>query len=195
MKPWTAITAVALSAVFALPGVAAASGGSPRDSAVGSGTVGGKSSPTGEQHVAFAAFGGPTTLTGIINGDPLTGIIGGDPVTGHFRAGGDFGDPLTAFQQEGPVTCLVVEGNQARLVYPNKQAKPEANEAFATLIFLEDNGKARNGESPDRIGFALVPDSTPDDDPPSEQDGECVPPVESPTMQLTQGDFTIHDAP
>lgn len=186
MKPWTAITAVALSAVFALPGVAAASGGSPRDSAVGSGTVGDKS--TGEQHVAFAAFGGPTIF------DPLNGIFGGDPVTGHFRAGGDFGSPLTAFQQEGPVTCLVVEGNRARLVYPNKQAKPEANEAFATLIFLEDNGKARNGQSPDRIGFALVSDSTPNDDPPSEQDDECVPPVE-PTMQLTQGDFTIHDAP
>jgi hypothetical protein len=190
MKPWTAITAVALSAVFALPGVAAASGGSPRDSAVGSGTVGGKSSPTGEQHVAFAAFGGPTIF------DPLNGIFGGDPVTGHFRAGGDFGSPLTAFQQEGPVTCLVVEGNQARLVYPNKQAKPEANEAFATLIFLEDNGKARNGQSRDRIGFALVPDSTPNDDPPSEQDGECVAPVKSPTMMtLTKGDFTIHDAP
>lgn len=192
MKPWTAITAVALSAVFALPGVAAASGGSPRDSAVGSGTVGGKSSPTGEQHVAFAAFGGPTAFTF----NPLTGIFGGDPVTGHFRAGGDFGNPQTAFQQEGPVTCLVVDGNQARLVYPNKQAKPEANEAFATLIFLEDNGKAHNGQSRDRIGFALVPDSTPNDDPPSEQDGECVAPMQSPTMMpLTKGDFTIHDAP
>lgn len=190
MKPWTAIAAVALSSVLAVPGVAEASGGSPRDSAVGSGTVGGKSSPTGEQHVAFAAFGGPTTV------DPLTGPIGGDPVTGHFRAGGDFGSPMTAFQQEGPVTCLVVDGNRARLVYPNKQAKPEANEAFDTLIFLEDNGKAHNGQSPDRIGFALVPDSTPNNDPPSEQNSECVAPLRSPTMMpLTQGDFTIHDAP
>lgn len=184
MKPWTAIAAVALSSVLAVPGVAEASGGSPRDSAVGSGTVGGKSSPTGEQHVAFAAFGGPTTV------DPLTGAIGGDPVTGHFRAGGDFGSSPTAFQQEGPVTCLVVDGNRARLVYPNQQAKPEANEAFDTLIFLEDNGKAHNGQSPDRIGFALVPHS------PSEQNSECVAPLQSPTMMpLTQGDFTIHDAP
>ncbi len=87
-------------------------------------------------------------------------------------------------------------GNRARLVYPNKQAKPEANEAFDTLIFLEDNGKANNGQSNDRIGFALVPDSTPNDDPPSEQNGECVAPLQSPTMMpLTQGDFTIHDAP
>ncbi len=190
MKPWTVITAFALSSVLAVSSVAGASGGSSRDSAVGSGTVGDKSSPSGEQHVAFAAFGGPTTV------NPLTGIIGGDPVTGHFRAGGDFGSPMTAFQQEGPVTCLVVNGNRARLVYPNKQAKPEANEAFDTLIFLEDNGKARNGQSPDRMGFALVPDSTPSDDPPSERDGECVAPLQSPVMMpLTRGDFTIHDAP
>ncbi len=190
MKPWTAVAAVALSSVLAVPSVAGASGGSPRDSAVGSGTVGGKSSPSGEQHVAFAAFGGPTTF------NPLTPIIGGDPVTGHFRAGGDFGSPMTAFQQEGPVTCLVVDGNRARLVYPNKQAKPEANEAFDTLIFLEDNGKAHNGQSRDQVGFALVPDSTPNNDPPSEQNAECVAPLQSPVMMpLTQGDFTIHNAP
>jgi hypothetical protein len=34
-------------------------------------------------------------------------------VTGHFRAGGEFHQGgLTRFQQEGPVTCLVVEGNR-----------------------------------------------------------------------------------
>ncbi len=184
MKPLTAMAAIALSSMLAVSGVAAASGGSPRDSAVGAGTVGDKSSPTGEQHVAFAAFGGPSTV------NPLMGIIGGDPVTGHFRAGGDFGSSLTAFQQEGPVTCLVVDGNRARLVYPNRQAKPETNEAFDTLIFLEDNGKAQNGKSRDRIGFSLVPDS------PAEQDAGCVAPVQSPAMMpLTQGDFRIHDAP
>jgi hypothetical protein len=158
MKPVIAIAAAALS--LAVPVVA--SGGPPRDSAVGSGTTGGKSSPTGEQHVAFAAFGGPTTF------DPFTQAIGGDPVTGHFTASGDFGSSLTAFQQEGPVTCLAVDGNRATLVYPNKQARPGTNEAFDTLIFLEDNGKPQNGRPRDRVGFALVPDTTPNDDPPSD---------------------------
>lgn len=187
MKRLTVLVALVVSSSLAVPGVAAAAG--PRDSAVGSGTTGGKSSPTGQQHVAFAAFGGPTTL--------LPGIFGGDPVTGHFRAGGDFGNPLTAFQQEGPVTCLVVEGNRARLVYPNKQATPESNEVFDTLIFLEDNGRPQNGQSPDRIGFVpLIPDETPADDPPSEQDSQCVAPSQSPMMSpLTQGDFTVNDAP
>jgi len=188
MKPGIAIAAVALSLTLAVPGVAVAASGGPRDSVVGSGTTGSKSSPTGEQHVAFAAFGGPTTF------DPFTQAIGGDPVTGHFTASGDFGSSPTAFQQEGPVTCLVVDGNRARLVYPNKEARPETNEAFDTLIFLEDNGKPQNGRPRDRIGFTLVPHTTPSNDPPSEQNSECVAPVPAAMQPLTQGDFTIRDA-
>jgi hypothetical protein len=96
-------------------------------------------------------------------------------VTGHFRAGGAF-DPagLSKFQQEGPVTCLVVEGNEARLVYPIKRATPEPSEDLEVLIFLEDNGRPEQGQPADRIGFAEIPDESPDDDPPSEQDSECV---------------------
>ncbi|MEJ7715930.1 MAG: hypothetical protein WKF40_09620 [Thermoleophilaceae bacterium] len=42
----------------------------------------------------------------------------------------------------------------------------------------------------------MLPDETPTDDPPSEQDNECVAPLESPAMStLTKGNFTIHDAP
>jgi hypothetical protein len=186
MKPLTAIAAGALAFMLVVP--SGAVGGPPRDSAVGTGTTGSKSSPTGEQHVAFAAFGGPTTFS------PLSGF-GGDAVTGHFRAGGDFGSSLTEFQQEGPVTCLVVDGNRARLVYPNKQARPETNEAFDVLIFLEDNGPSGKGGPPDRIGFVLLPDETPNDDPPSEQDSECVAPTQFPVMvPLSKGDFRIHDA-
>lgn len=186
--------AVALLSSLLVPGLASASHGSgpggPRDFAVGGGTTGDPSDPTGVQHVDFAASGGPTTF------DPFAGI-GGDPVTGHFRAGGEFDQAgVTEFQQEGPVTCLVVEGNRARLVYPNKQAAPQANEALEVLIFLEDNGRPENGQPSDRIGFALLPDETPDDDPASEQDSECVVPPVTPTLfTLQKGNFTIHDAP
>jgi hypothetical protein len=184
--------AIALFVLLLAPGLAVASHGSgsggPRDFAVGGGTTGNPSEPTGVQHVDFGASGGPTTF------DPFAGI-GGDPVTGHFRAGGAFDQAgLTEFQQEGPVTCLVVEGNRARLVYPNKHATPESNEALEVLIFLEDNGRPQNGQPSDRIGFILLPDETPEDDPPSEQDSGCVAPLVTPAMfTLQKGNFTIHD--
>lgn len=174
-------TAIVAGGMAVPPAVA----GGPRDSVVGAGTVGDESRPTGEQHVAFAAFGGPTTLTS---------LTGAEPITGHFLARGDFGSPLTAFRQEGPVTCLVVSGNTARLVYPNKEASPESNEVFDVLISIEDNGRPQGGESRDRIGFALVIDETPTEDPPSERDTECLAPLAT-TSTLTQGDFTVRDVP
>ena len=199
MKRTRITAAIALLLLtLGLPAVAGAThqgpGGPPRDFAVGGGTVGDESAdPFGVQHIAFAAFGGPTLFSA------FTGFAG-DPVSGHFRAGGEFVDPeggdneIGEFQQEGPVTCLVVQGRQARLVYPNKQARPETNEAFDTVIFLQDNG--RSADVPDTVGFAVVPDETPADDPPSEQDDECIAPLQSPVMSpLTNGDITIHDAP
>jgi hypothetical protein len=189
--------AIAAFTVAFVPGVASAShaggAGGPQDFAVGGGTTGTPSDPTATQHVDFAASGGPTTF------DPFSGF-GGDPVTGHFRAGGAFDQlGITEFQQEGPVTCLVVDDNRARLVYPNKQATPEVPlESLEVLIFLEDNGPPVNGQPVDEIGFLLLPDDdeTPTEDPPSEQDAECVAPQVTPTLfPLQKGDFTIHEAP
>lgn len=194
MKRLVATGATLLFTLLLVPGGAGASHGSgpggPRDFAVGGGTTGSSSDPTSVQHVDFAASGGPTTF------DPFAGI-GGDPVTGHFRADGAFDQAgVTEFQQEGPVTCLVVDGNRARLIYPNKQATPEMNENLEVLIFLEDNGGPVNGQPSDRIGFALIDDETPNDDPPSEWDWECIAPTQTPVMvTLEKGNFTIHDAP
>jgi len=176
----TFVAVLATAIVSGGMAVSPAAAGGPQDSVVGAGTVGDKSSLTGQQHVAFAAFGGPTTP------------FGAEPVTGHFLARGDFGSPLTAFRQEGPVTCLVVSGNTARLVYPNKQASPASNELFDVIISIEDNGRPQGGKSPDRIGFAMVPDETPTEDPPSERDTECVAPLMA-TSTLAQGDFTVSD--
>ena len=176
------VFAAALTTVIAagaMAGPAAADG--PRDSVVGAGTVGDDEQFTGEQHVAFAAFG-DTRL--------LAPPFDADPVTGHFLARGDIlGRP---FQQEGPVTCLVVDGRTARLVYPVKQATPDTNEGADVLISIFDGGRPRGGESPDRISFALFDDETPDQDPPTEQDAQCLVPVPA-TSRLTQGDFTVRD--
>jgi hypothetical protein len=178
----------------AASGSHAGGAGGPQDFAVGGGTTGDRSEPTSVQRVDFAARGGPTTFD-LANG------FGGDPVTGHFRAGGAFDAAgATEFEQEGPVTCLVVDDNRARLVYPNKNATPESNEALEVLIFLEDNGPPVNGEPVDRLGFVLIPDETlfedetPNEDPPSEQDHECIAPLVNPAMfTLRKGNFTIHD--
>jgi hypothetical protein len=90
----------------------------------------------------------------------------------------------------------VVDGDQARLVYPNRHARPEANAALEVLIWLEDNGPPVNGQAVDRIAFVLIPDETPNADPPSEQDDECVAPTQVPTFNpLRKGNFTIRDAP
>ena len=161
--------------------------GSPRDFAVGSGS-------SGDTRVGFAAHGGPTDLSG-----------GGDPVTGHFRSGGSVlklpdGTDVGEFQLEGPVTCLNVKGNQARLIYPVKQGRPEFMEQSEIFIFLEDNrkpGEADGQKDRDRVGFKILPDEdeTPDDDPPSEQDGECDTEDEGATSELEKGDITVHDAP
>jgi hypothetical protein len=190
-----AAAAIAVWMLAVMPGPASGShaggAGGSRDFAIGGGTTGTASDPTAVQHVDFAASGGPTTF------DPFS-VIGGEPVTGHFRAGGAFDQlGITEFQQEGPVTCLVADGNEARLVYPNKQATPaDPLESLEVLIFLEDNGPPQNGQPTDRIGFVLQGDEDPTEDPPSEQDSECALPAQPPAMfTLQKGNITIHDAP
>jgi hypothetical protein len=192
-----AAAAVALM-LLAFPALAGASHGSGpgggHDFAVGGGTTGDPDDPTSVQRVDFAARGGPTTL------DPFTNF--GDPVTGHFRAGGEFDQAgITTFQQEGPVTCLVVDDNEARLVYPVKNATadtPEGEgvlEASEVLFVVEDNGPPVNGQPVDKVGFTLLPDEpVPPDDPPSEQDTECAGPTPPATFPLTKGNLTVHEA-
>jgi hypothetical protein len=183
-------SAIALLGLLLVPGLAGAShggAGGGRDFAVGAGTFGDPQQPTSVQRVDFAASGGPSPL----------------PVTGHFRAGGAFDlFGISEFQQEGPVTCLVVVGDhQARLVYPIKQARPGMNEDREVLIFIEDNGPPQNGQPTDKLGFVLLPvDEDPEEDPPSEQDTECflLPfPLPAPLTPFTpeKGNFTVHQAP
>jgi len=173
-------------AVLAPAGVSSATHqqneGSPRDFAVGAGT-------SGDTRVAFGAHGGPTPALG-----------GGDPVTGHFRSGGSVlelpdGTDVGEFQFEGPVTCLNVQRNKAFLIYPIKQGRPEFMESMEIFISVQDNGKpGEDGGLKDKIGFTILPDSTPDDDSPSEQDVGCLPPNPGVPSELEKGDITVHDA-
>jgi hypothetical protein len=195
---------IATFALLLFPALADASHGpgrgGPRDFAVGRGTTVNPSDPTAVQQVDFAASGGPTTFR------PVVGF-GGDPVAGHFQTGGEFDQSgLRRFQQEGPVTCLVVEatpqGARARLVYPIKWATASTDEfselleGSEVLVFLEDNGRPKNGQPVDKIGFEVLPDAlSPNKDLPSEQDSECVAPRSPPPLARAKGNFTIHDGP
>jgi hypothetical protein len=162
-------TAAALSLVGALALIAGASashqpgGGqeSSRDFAVGTGLneIG---------RVSFAAHGGPSPI---------------EPVTGHFHAKGEF--PGTGeFDLQGPVTCLMVAGNEAGLFYPVRD--PDPNEPHGVFIFLRDNGNPTGGDQPDEIGF--VPIAGPITVPPA-----CPPVPPATLFDLDRGNVTIHD--
>ncbi len=185
MRRFAAIAAVAALGLLVAAGVATAShqneekGGSDRDFAVGGGRSGDDQGPFGETTVGFAAHGGPS------------GQADSDPITGHFTSNGEFlletDGNATAFTLEGPVTCLVVDGNEARLFYPVKQSRPDQNEVTGVLISLKDNGDLKDGDPPDEVGFALVPEEAPGD-------SACVLPSPPATDELEKGNFTVHDA-
>jgi hypothetical protein len=171
--------------------------GSPRDFVVGGGTIGSNNGTIfGATQVAFGAQGGPTMVDR--SQDPE--VIFGDPVTGHFRSGGELLDPQggtnpTEFQLEGPVTCLNVKGNEARLIYPVKRGSSELMEQSEIFIFLKDNRKPGEADRPkDTVGFKILEDETPEDDPPSERDGECDTDDMGATSNLEKGDITVHEA-
>lgn len=189
MRRFATIAAIAALGLLLAAGVATAShqneekGGSDRDFAVGGGRTGDDQGPFGETTVGFAAHGGPS------------GEADSDPITGHFTSTGEFlvetDGNATAFTLEGPVTCLVVNGNEARLFYPVKQSRPDQNEVTGVLISLEDNGDPKDGGDPDKVGFALFPEEDPD--PPTERDSACLLDLPA-TDKLEKGNFTVHDA-
>jgi hypothetical protein len=92
---------------------------------------------------------------------------------------------------QGPVTCLRVDGNRAAIGFmvqpPDGIAPPDA-QPFPKLIFIEDNGPTG-----DRFGVGSVADPTTC---PAATDasftsfnvgGQMIPPV------ITSGDFVVHD--
>src|SRR6516225_12482982 len=65
----------------------------------------------------------------------------GENPSGFVNDVGSFGSPMTAFELEGPVTCLRVEGNKAAIKYRFVKATGVAEpfKGGGIEVFIEDN--------------------------------------------------------
>lgn len=111
---------------------------------------------------------------------------GGDPVgTGWVLPGQSYFRLL----DEGPVTCLRVEGNRAAVGLYVDLTGMGAPEPYARLLFIEDNGPTgdRMGQASLDLPATTCPVPTADDFPPYDLSGILIPPV------VTGGDFVVHD--
>src|SRR3954452_17761411 len=110
---------------------AGAAGAAPQSSVVGSGTG------------HFAETGGPFSLS-------VTGRGEGPLAQGKVRGSGVYVD---AFEVEGPITCMRVEGNRASVKYRFKKSSgpgaPPQN--GGVQVYIEDNGKPISGQPVDRV--------------------------------------------
>jgi hypothetical protein len=106
----------------------AAAEGTPGDLVAGSAVNGFPNPVTGP---------GSTRLT--VEG-ARSGPAGENP-SGFVNAVGSLGSPMTAFELEGPVTCLRVEGNKAAIKYRFVKASgiAEPFQGGGIEVFIEDN--------------------------------------------------------
>ena len=130
MLGYPKLMAAALALAAAVGGVAASSAAAegPGDLVAGSAVNGFPNPVTGP---------GSTRLT--VEG-ARSGPAGENP-SGFVNAVGSFGSPMTAFELEGPVTCLRVEGNKAAIKYRFAKATGVAEpfKGGGIEVFVEDN--------------------------------------------------------
>ena len=163
--------AVALSALVLGAVVAGSATGAQQSSVTGSGTG------------HFAETGGPFSLS-------ITGRGEGPLAQGHVRGSGDY---VGAFEVDGPITCMRVEGNLASVKYRFRHSSgpgaPPQN--GGVQVYVEDNGKATGGRPVDRV--ASEPPQ-----PPGAFDAAasiCTDPRLNPAWTpLESGDFDVFDA-
>jgi len=132
MLGYPKLMAAALALAAAVGGVVASSAaaeGTPSDLVAGSAVNGFPNPVTGP---------GSTRLT--VEG-ARSGPAGENP-SGFVNDVGSFGSPMTAFELEGPVTCLRVEGNKAAIKYRFAKATGVAEplKGGGIEVFIEDNG-------------------------------------------------------
>jgi hypothetical protein len=114
----------------------------------------------------------------------------GPSAQGYVRGSGSYVD---AFEVEGPITCMLVVGNRSSIKYRFRRASgpgaPPQN--GGVQVYVEDNGKAQNGQPVDRV-------ATEPPQPPGVFDaaaGVCTDPTLNPAWTpLESGDFTVRDA-
>ena len=130
MRSYPKLMAAALALAAAVGGVVASSAAAegPPDVVAGSAVNGFPNPVTGP---------GSTRLT--VDG-ARSGPAGENP-SGFVNAVGSFGSPMTAFELEGPVTCLRVEGNKAAIKYRFVKATGVAEpfKGGGIEVFVEDN--------------------------------------------------------
>jgi hypothetical protein len=162
---------VAALCVALFAAIAGTASGAPQSSVAGSGTG------------HFMETGGPFSLR--VNGR------GESPdAKGYVRGSGVYVD---AFEVEGPITCMRVEGNRTSIKYRFKRASgpgaPPQN--GGVQVYIEDNGKPVNGQPVDRV-------ATEPPQPPGAFDaaaGVCTDPRLNPAWnRIETGDFTVGDA-
>jgi hypothetical protein len=80
---------------------------------------------------------------------------GGLDPRGNVHAKGTTGLPMGAFEVQGPVTCLRVDGNRAAIKYRFRRATGSAApfQGGGVEVFVEDNGEPRRGEPVDANAF------------------------------------------
>ena len=172
MRSRASFVAALCAAVFiaVVPGAGAA-GGAAQSSVVGSGSG------------HFAETGGPFFLS-------VNGRGEGPLAQGMVRGSGVYVD---AFEVEGPITCMRVEGNLASIKYRFKKASgpgaPPQN--GGVQVYIEDNGNATGGQPVDRV-------ATEPPQPPGGFDAAasvCTDPRLNPAWTpLESGDFSVFDA-
>ena len=130
MRSYPKLMATALALAAAVGGVVASSAAAegPPDLVAGSAVNGFPNPVEGP---------GSTRLT--VEG-ARSGPAGENP-SGFVNAVGSFGSPMTAFELEGPVTCLRVEGNKAAIKYRFAKATgvAEGLKGGGIEVFIEDN--------------------------------------------------------
>jgi len=157
MPAYPKLMAAALALAAAAGGSVAATsaaGGTPQDRVFGSATNG---FPTpagpGSDRLDVRAFSGPA----------------GENPGGFVHAVGTTGAPMGAFEVEGPVTCLRVEGNKAAIKYRFDRASGSAAsfKGGGVEVFIEDNGKAvdANAAGQPQTAAAFAAAATQCDDP------------------------------
>ena len=110
----------------------------------------------------------------------------GENPSGVVNDVGSFGSPMTAFELEGPVTCLRVEGNKAAIKYRFVKATgvAEGLKGGGIEVFIEDNTPQRDANAAGEPQTAAIF---------NEHATQCDDPNMAPFSTVREGNYTVAD--
>ena len=110
----------------------------------------------------------------------------GENPSGFVNDVGSFGSPMTAFELEGPVTCLRVEGNKAAIKYRFAKATGVAAgfKGGGIEVFIEDNTPQPDANASGEPQTAAVFNSAAT---------QCDDPNMAPFSTVREGGYTVAD--